>query len=198
MTVQTDETILVCDCGEVKESYRGLSSHVRVSKVPECKTTDLEAIKLATSKAEEPQEKTLEVPTALASEIIEWEPQDRFYVPEEVKQDGYRYRWLSEQYRDRRGMEHWETVKPEDLPEDFMESFVQGGKPIDGRLMRGNDMFLARMPEARAKGREKFIREKTQIQEAAAKSSMESKIGPHGFDNVEFQKERARPVQKEE
>ncbi|KKK85065.1 hypothetical protein LCGC14_2777050 [marine sediment metagenome] len=46
MTVQTDETTFVCGCGEVKESYRGLSSHVRVSKVPECKTTDLEAIKL--------------------------------------------------------------------------------------------------------------------------------------------------------
>ena len=198
MKTKTNETTFVCACGEAKDSFRALSSHTRASKLPECKTTDLDAMRPV---KDEPQEKALEVPMALASEVLEWKPKDRFYIPDSMKEGGFVYRWLSVQYRDRRGMEHWVVVKPEEVPEDFAEDFIQGGQPIDGRLMRGNDMFLARMPIELLHARQRYYAEKNLSRAQAAEASMEAAIGAHGVDDVTFQKfqeDRARPVQKKE
>lgn len=200
MTAKKNDKTYACECGKAHDSFRAVSSHVRASNLPACETTDLESMR-PVKVVKEPKPVKVEVPVAITEEIIEWEPQDRFYVPEEMKEGGFVYRWCSETYRDRRGMEHWEVVKPEEVPEDFHESFVQGGISIDGRLKRGDDMFLCRMPIARKRGRDIAMKKRADASLQAAQSSMKSKIGPHGFDSVEFQKfqeDRARPVQQEE
>lgn len=108
-----------------------------------------------------------------------WRPANRLEIT--GKEDGYRYRWVSEDTDNirRRLDEGWEFVnKTTDQAESVPIGEIQDGSALDS-AQRQRELVAMRMPEELARERDLYYQEKTAERTRSIKRQLESELA-HG------------------
>ena len=129
-----------------------------------CETCGFEAKTLAGRLAHERSHAPVEEQPAVVVEE-EWNVPNALKL--ENKDPNYRYRFLNPRLIEHKGMREWEFVEGNDAVK--VSNPLQ--KPADSRRWQG-DLILGRMPEGRARAREKYYAKRN----AATTTSLPAKV----------------------